>query len=33
MENTEIGVARNMVGTDIDMLYVRDVSPILQGSL
>jgi hypothetical protein len=33
MANTEIGEARNIVGTDIDMLYVCDVSPVWQGSL
>jgi hypothetical protein len=33
MANTEIGVARNIVGTDIDMLYVCNVSLVLQGSL
>jgi len=33
MAKTDIGVARNMVGTDIDMLYVCDMSLVLQGSL
>lgn len=33
MANTEIGVARNIVEPDIDMLYVCRVSLVLQGCL